>query len=574
MNKPSRAERLRYAFDNFMARGTIALILGLFVGRGDRRDHRHDRRRRSSSATTAPHLRPAVEQPDADARPGHDGRRHGLVRVPARDAGGHPVRDLHHQRAHRHHQHRARGQARRAAQGPVARGRVGPHRHPRLVAGDLHGRLGARDGQREPAEDAPSSSWPTATRATWTTTSGRACRTTGKTSVICRTGVPMDIDDLEIARLETSRAIVILSPETDDPDADVIKTMLAVTNHPRRRPEPYHIVAELHDPANLDVARLVGGDRGAAHPRRRPDLADHRPDLPPGRPVDRLHRAARLRRRRDLLRDAARARRADVRGRPARLRGLDAHRAPAGRRRPEAEPADGHAHRRPATRSSSSARTTTRSGSRATRAAVDEARHPDRRAGPGRAGTDPRPRLEPAGADDHPRARRVRRGRARRSSSSADIADGGPRARGAAGRPSPTSRSGSSTPTRPAGAVLDRLDVPSFDHIVVLCYSDALDTQRADSRTIITLLHLRDMEERSGLDFSIVSEMLDLRNRALAEVTHADDFIVSARLVSLLMAQVAENAAPQRGLRRPVRPGGLGDLPAHGPPTTSRPASR
>ncbi len=36
--------------------------------------------------------------------------------------------------------------------------------------------------------------------------------------------------------------------------------------------------------------------------------------------------------------------------------------------------------------------------------------------------------------------------------------------------------------------------------------------------------------------------MLDLRNRALAEVTHADDFIVSDRLVSLLMAQVAENA--------------------------------
>jgi hypothetical protein len=38
-----------------------------------------------------------------------------------------------------------------------------------------------------------------------------------------------------------------------------------------------------------------------------------------------------------------------------------------------------------------------------------------------------------------------------------------------------------------------------------------------------------------------VSEMLDLRTRALAEVTHADDFIVSSRLVSLLMAQVAEN---------------------------------
>ena len=42
------------------------------------------------------------------------------------------------------------------------------------------------------------------------------------------------------------------------------------------------------------------------------------------------------------------------------------------------------------------------------------------------------------------------------------------------------------------------------------------------------------------------SEMLDLRNRALAEVTRADDFIVSARLVSLLMAQVAENASSAR----------------------------
>ena len=82
---------------------------------------------------------------------------------------------------------------------------------------------------------------------------------TGRTSVVCRSGDPMDIDDLEIARLETSRSIVILSPENDDPDADVIKTMLAVTNHPRRRPEPYHIVAEMRDAANMDVARLVGG---------------------------------------------------------------------------------------------------------------------------------------------------------------------------------------------------------------------------------------------------------------------------------------------------------------------------
>lgn len=90
--------------------------------------------------------------------------------------------------------------------------------------------------------------------------------------------------------------------------------------------------------------------------------------------------------------------------------------------------------------------------------------------------------------------------------------------------------------------VLEALNVPAFNHIIVLSYSDELDAQRADAQTLITLLHLRDMSERAQKEFSIVSEMLDVRNRDLAEVTRADDFIVSDQLVSLLMAQVSENA--------------------------------
>ena len=35
--------------------------------------------------------------------------------------------------------------------------------------------------------------------------------------------------------------------------------------------------------------------------------------------------------------------------------------------------------------------------------------------------------------------------------------------------------------------------------------------------------------------------MADVRNRSLAEVTRADDFIVSDRLISLLLTQVSEN---------------------------------
>jgi hypothetical protein len=88
--------------------------------------------------------------------------------------------------------------------------------------------------------------------------------------------------------------------------------------------------------------------------------------------------------------------------------------------------------------------------------------------------------------------------------------------------------------------VLDGLDGGQYDHVIVLCYSDALDVARADARTLMTLLHLRDIASGFGRRLSIVSEILDLRDRALAEVARADDFIVSDRLISLMIAQVAE----------------------------------
>jgi Trk K+ transport system NAD-binding subunit len=89
--------------------------------------------------------------------------------------------------------------------------------------------------------------------------------------------------------------------------------------------------------------------------------------------------------------------------------------------------------------------------------------------------------------------------------------------------------------------VLDELNIRQYDHIILLCYADGLDIQAADARTLITLLHLRDIGEQDGSDFAIVSEMLDLRNRNLAEVTQADDFIVSDKLISLMMSQISEN---------------------------------
>lgn len=90
--------------------------------------------------------------------------------------------------------------------------------------------------------------------------------------------------------------------------------------------------------------------------------------------------------------------------------------------------------------------------------------------------------------------------------------------------------------------MLDALDLTKFDHIIILSYNDYLTKQVADSKTLITLLHLRDISAHCPqCDYTIVSEILDIRNRNLAEGSTADDFIVSDELISMLISQVSES---------------------------------
>lgn len=89
--------------------------------------------------------------------------------------------------------------------------------------------------------------------------------------------------------------------------------------------------------------------------------------------------------------------------------------------------------------------------------------------------------------------------------------------------------------------LLDSLDVGRWDHIIVLSYAGKMELQAADSQTLITLLHLRDIADKNDVDLSIVSEIMDVRNRELASVTKADDFVVSDKMISQLMSQVSEN---------------------------------
>ncbi len=92
--------------------------------------------------------------------------------------------------------------------------------------------------------------------------------------------------------------------------------------------------------------------------------------------------------------------------------------------------------------------------------------------------------------------------------------------------------------------MLDSLDLSNFNHIIILSYDDFLTRQVADSKTLITLLHLRDISAHCPkCSYSIVSEILDIRNRNLAKSSNADDFIVSDKLISLLVSQVSESKA-------------------------------
>ncbi|GAA1657889.1 lipoprotein [Nonomuraea maheshkhaliensis] len=87
---------------------------------------------------------------------------------------------------------------------------------------------------------------------------------------------------------------------------------------------------------------------------------------------------------------------------------------------------------------------------------------------------------------------------------------------------------------------LESLGVGLFQHVIVLS-DNRFDAHHSDTRTLMTLLQLRDMQSTLGEHYSIVSEMHDESNRALAEVTEADDIVISDTVIGLLLAQLAEN---------------------------------
>jgi len=361
---------------------------------------------------------------------------------------------------------------------------------------------------------------------------------TRTTRVICRSGSPIDLTDIEIVSPHTARSIIVL-PEGGDPDTHVIKSVLALTNSPNRRAEPYHIVTQIRDPKNMDVIRMIG-QRDVVQPVMTNDLI--------ARVVAQTSRQSGL--------SVVYTELMNFGGdeiyfkQESALTGktygdaLLAYEESAvmGLRR-----ADGTVQMNPPPDSIFQA------GDALVAISADD--------------DTIRPAANPAAVDANVIHSKGKRFKAvpekclilgwNRSGATIIRELDSYVARGSlvtvvtdlpnlekqihllAGKLS-NQKVGVEEGDTTDRSLLESLDIPNYDHVIVLAYSH-LEPQEADAKTLVTLLHLRDMAEKDETPFSIVSEMLDLRNRELAEAAQVDDFIVSEHLVSLMMAQLSEN---------------------------------
>ncbi|GAA3283188.1 potassium transporter TrkA [Dactylosporangium vinaceum] len=363
---------------------------------------------------------------------------------------------------------------------------------------------------------------------------------TGKTRVVCRTGSPLDVSDLEIVNPNESRSVIVLAPpgsSAPDADAYVLKVLLAVNNGPAFKDRPHHVVAAVRDGRNRAVARLAGGDavvldaddigaRLVVQTARQPGLSSVYQDLLDFRGnefyvVDEPR--AQGRRFGELLLEygaCCPVGLVEAGGTSVLNPPMDRVIAPGDRLVLLAE-------------DDSTALLMT-----ATPEVDEEAIVPgsDVAAVPERTlilGWNARAARIIEQLDTY-----VATG------STADIVTDRPDAFATVAQLAAALRQ-LSTPSVKTGdirdrATLEQLDIASYDNLIVLS-DDLLEPLPADSHVLMTLLHVRDLLRRRGRDTSIVSEMRDERDRTLAQLTRADDFVVSDQLVSLLMTQISES---------------------------------
>ncbi len=371
---------------------------------------------------------------------------------------------------------------------------------------------------------------------------------TRNTVVICRRGDPLDLDDLAVVDPHSARSIIVLAPEGEDnPDIHVIKSVMAVTNNPDRKKEPYHVVAEIRDARNLEAAHLVGGDeaifvqgedliaRVTAQTCRQSGLSVVYTEL--------------------LDFDGAEIYFKEEQGLVGRSyrEVLDAYDESAimGLMRKNGE-----------VLINPPMKTKVEAGDQVIAVSEDDDTLVMSKSGP--AAPDRRAIVQGEKIQAQPERTLLlgwnEKAEAIVTELDNYVAPGSEvvvlcQREGARDALVALSKRLSRQKVRFAdGAITDRrtldaIKVQDFDHIILLSYTQ-MPIQEADAQTLIALLHLRNIALACGKDMSIVSEMMDIKNRALAQVAQADDFIVSDKLASLMLSQLSENKALDKVFRQ------------------------
>jgi voltage-gated potassium channel Kch len=359
------------------------------------------------------------------------------------------------------------------------------------------------------------------------------------TKVICRTGKPLDLTDIEKANPHEARSIIIISPEGTNPDTHVIKSVLALTNNPNRKPEPYHIVAEIKDEANIEAAKVVGKDevtyvlsfdvvaKVTAQTCRQSGLSvvyeelldfdgdeiyfQEEPKLWGKTFYDALF----------SYEDSA-------------VIGLQYE--------------DGSVTVNPPMN------TLIKQGDKIIAISEDDdtvilnekQSFQIRKEYITNKTTTPKQVEKTLFLGWNNKGGRIVRELDNYVAPGSEILilaeydniEDEINQLSSFLQNHTIKFKYSNITLR---SELDKNCVHEYDHIIILSYNRGMDVQEADAQTLICLLHLRNIADKYNKHLNIVSEMLDVRNQALAEVARADDFIVSDKLISLMLAQLSEN---------------------------------
>jgi ion channel POLLUX/CASTOR len=363
----------------------------------------------------------------------------------------------------------------------------------------------------------------------------------GASQVICRSGDPIEQSDLELTRFNLADGIIVLSPEdSPNPDAEVLKTVLAITRHPKRRKEAYHIVAALREPATRDLTQVVGqGEvewitsddviaRIIAQTSRQPGLSaaynelldfsgqeiyfTENPQL-----TGLTFQEALLRCKQSVL--IGLERQGVARLNPA----MDTHIQPGDTLVMIAEGLDKitwevEFNYQLLVQKEQIIKKTRRS--------------------------EVRENILLLGWNDNAiTIINELNAYVKMGSKVCVVSEQVERKDEILKMDKKVSRfklnyePGIITERQ----TLEAINLKRFQHVILLSDDGRVSNQQADAKTLMVLLQLRDIAERQQLPFSVVTEILDERNSRLVQVDRPDDFIVSDRLISLMMAQVAED---------------------------------